>query len=113
MTNNNTGCVCIHEERIHQHEATLQRLETRSDYKEAQINQILTNMNRFEEKLDKLLQTQNTQNNSIDHRLTAIETKQQLQEKITDENYTKIMIIISLVGLFLTGLTLLLNHFHI
>ena len=111
--NNNRGYVCIHEDRIHNHEAQLQRLETRNDYKHEQIQQILNNMNRFEEKLDKLLQTQNNQNTSIDHRLTAIETKQALQEKITAENYTKVMIIISIVGLFLTGLTILLNYLHI
>lgn len=113
MTNNNVRCICIHEERIHNHEATLQRLETRSDYKEQQIQQILTNMNRFEEKLDKLLDTQTTQNTSIDHRLTTIETKQQLQEKITAENYTKTTIIIGIVGVFLTALTILLNYLHI
>ena len=70
-------------------------------------------MKRFENKLDKLLETTHTQNTSIDHRLTTIETKQQLQEKITAENYTKVMIIISIVGLFLTGLTILLNYLHI
>ena len=114
MTNNNSrGHVCIHEDRIHEHEAKLQRLETRADYKHDQIQQILQNMNRFENKLDKLLETQNTQNTNIDHRLTAIETKQTLQEKITAENYTKVMIIISIVGVFLTGLTILLNHLHI
>ena len=113
MTNNNQGCVCIHEDRIHQHEAQLQKLETRADYKHDQIQQILSNMNRFENKLDKLLETQNTQNTNLDHRLTAIETKQTLQEKITAENYTKVMIIISLVGVFLTALTIFLNHLHI
>lgn len=113
MTNNNQGCVCIHEDRIHQHEAQLQRLETRADYKHDQIQQILSNMNRFENKLDKLLETQNTQNTNIDHRLTTIETKQTLQDKITEQNYNKTMIIISIVGLFLTGLTILLNYLHI
>ena len=114
ITNNNTTrCICIHEQRIHDHEAKLQRLETRSDYKHEQIQQILQNMNRFETKLDKLLETQTNQNTTIDHRLTTIETKQQLQDKITNENYTKTMIIISIVGLFLTGLTILLNYLHI
>ena len=111
--NNNVRCVCIHEERIHDHEATLQRLETRQNYKHEQIQQILNNMTRFENKLDKLLETQTNQNTSIDHRLTTLETKQQLQEKITNENYTKMMVIIGIVGLFLTALTIILNHFQI
>ena len=110
---NNKGCVCIHEERIHNHEAQLQRLETRANYKHDQIQQILSNMTRFENKLDKILETQTNTNTSIDHRLTAIETKQTLQEKITAENYTKTTIIIGIVSLFLTGLTILLNHLHI
>lgn len=117
MTNNNNdttrGYICIHEDRIHQHEAQLQRLETRADYKHDQIQQILSNMNRFENKLDKLLETQNTQNTNTDHRITTIETKLAVQEKTTDENYTKTMITISIVGLFLTALTILLNHLHI
>lgn len=114
MTNNNNmRCVCVHEDRIHQHEAQLQRLETRADYKHDQIQQILQNMTRFENKLDKLLETQTTQNTNIDHRLTKIETKQALQEKITEENYTKTTIIIGIVGILLTALTILLNYLHI
>ena len=120
MTNNNQEWRCIKEDTLSHHEAQIQALNTKNNYKHEKIQEILTRQTRFEEKLDQILSELHQQkldnakdDSSIDHRLTAIETKQALQDKITEQNYNKTMIIISIVGLFLTGLTILLNYLHI
>ena len=104
---------CIHEDKWGHTEAQVERLETKHEYNQDLIKQMIEDNRRFEEKLDKLLETTHQTNTQIDHRITTIETKLKLQEKITAENYTKTTIIIGIVGILLTILTISLNHIPI
>lgn len=79
--NNDTGVVqqtCYHEERITRHEAQIERLLAKSDYKQDQINQMMHNIERFESKFDAFVTNYNNQNNNLVGRVTALENTQRV-----------------------------------
>ena len=92
--------VCIKENKLSDHEAKIAELETRADYKEEKINQIIEDNRRMEDKIDKMteaiydLQVQSHKDDyDIDKRVTAIEAEQKTIYRI--------------IGLVTVGLALL------
>lgn len=82
MMATNEQYVCIHEDKLTDHEAKLKELETRADYKDQRIDDLRSNVETMDKKLDKISDSLNElkiQSNrddyNIDARVTAIESK--------------------------------------
>lgn len=73
--------ICIHEEKFQDHEAKLERLDARVDYKEDKINQIIMDNKRMEDKIDDIkesihqLKLDSAKDDfNIDNRVTSLES---------------------------------------
>ena len=80
MNETTVDCRCVKEEVLSHHEAQIETLETKNNYKHEKIQEILTRQTRFEEKLDKILEELHQQklesakdDFSIDNRVTSLE----------------------------------------
>ena len=110
---------CIHEEQIIGQSRAIERLKTRSEYKEKMIDELNVKMenmdnkiDKVDKKLDKILIQSKSDDNELDRRLTRIETRLATQEKLTkeyqEENNKRINVRLVIVGLFLTALTIII-----
>ena len=80
MTNNNNEWRCIKEDTLSHHEAQIETLNTKNQYKHEKIQEILDRQKTFETKLDKILEELHQQkldsakdDFSIDNRVTSLE----------------------------------------
>ena len=128
MTPNNTSHNCIHEDKWGHTEAQVERLETKHEYNQDLIKQMIEDNRRFEEKLDKKLDTINKKQDNlskelnefklesnkgdttIDLRLTAVETELELQKEVTKNNYTKLTSIGGVISICLIIFELFLKY---
>ena len=119
---------CIHEDKWGHTEAQVERLETKHEYNQDLIKQMIEDNRRFEEKLDKKLDTINKKQDNlskelnefklesnkgdttIDLRLTAVETELELQKEVTKNNYTKLTSIGGVISICLIIFELFLKY---
>lgn len=109
MTANHDEHVCIHEEQLQNQSRKLERLETRSEFKEKEIEKLNSNMEKIDGKLDELLEgfnqfklESNKDDTALELRLKAIETELTLQKS---ESTRKM----AWIGIALTIITILIN----
>jgi len=119
---------CVHEDKWGHTEAQLEKLETKHNYNQDLIRQMIEDNRRFEEKLDKKLDTINKKQDNlskelnefklesnkgdttIDLRLTAVETELELQKEVTKNNYTKLTSIGGVISICLIIFELFLKY---
>ena len=101
--------VCIRDDQFQNQSRKIERLETRSEFKEKEIEKIHINMEKIDKKLDALLTgfndfkiQSNTGDSQLELRLKAIETELEMQKS---ENTRKM----AWIGTALTILTILIN----
>jgi len=127
MTNETTPCVA-HEEQIQELARKTAELEAHASFKEQRIMEIIDDNKRIEGKIDNLTDTVNKvmlnsikDDNSLNQRVLAIETKQQThddllkefeekQNKQRKEDREKANLRIAYLGIGLTGLSILLAY---
>ena len=91
---NETPCT-EHEQQIQENSRKIAELETRADYKDLRINELIENNRRIEAKLDGLADTLNNvvvnsikDDNELKEKVTKLETKIETQEDVL-EKYKK------------------------
>ena len=127
MSNETTPCV-VHEEQIQELARKTAELEAHASFKEQRIMEIIDDNKRIEGKIDNLTDTVNKvmlnsikDDNSLNQRVLAIETKQQThddllkefeekQNKQRKEDREKANLRIAYLGIGLTGLSILLAY---
>lgn len=110
---------CLHEEQIQRQSRKIERLETRADYKEQKIDELNTKMDKLNEKFDTVIQGFNdlkiqssNDDKELELRLKAIETELDLQKQTTQDNYSKLSMIIAVITVLFAGLTFYFNFIH-
>lgn len=81
-----------HEAQIQENSRKIAELETRANYKDKRINELIENNKRIEEKLDKLTETVNDvivnsikDDNNLNQRVTSLETQLKTQNEVLDK----------------------------
>lgn len=104
MSNDKNPYVCIHEEKFQEHETKLEKLETRADYKEEKINQIILDNKTMDKKLDKItesihqLQLQSAKDDfNINNRVTSLESTVRTLKWVIGIVLTIVPIIITII----------------
>lgn len=134
MAANETPCD-LHEEQIQENSKKIAKLESKAEYKETRISELIEDNKRIEEKIDNLTKTVNEvivnsikDDNDLNNRVIALETKiktqndvlekyKEEQRKQRDEDRSKANLRLAYVGIGLTILTIILayiipNIFH-
>lgn len=118
MTPNN-NYDCMHEELLQNHSLQIKTLETELNYKREKLDVLKADNKRMEDKIDEIKETVNkivlaskTDDDRLDKRLTAIETKQELQDKTTKENQEKVKLWIAIITFIFMALTFYFNYIH-
>lgn len=112
-----SGVECLHEDKINK----ITELEAKAEYKEKRIEELYDKMDKLETKLDNLNENINTlilqstkDDKELELRLKAIETELALQKQISIENHNRVSQLLALVGVGLTIITILINvYFNI
>ena len=117
-----------HEAQIKENSRKIAGLETRADYKDKRINELIENNRRIESKLDKLTATVNESilasikdDNNLNNRVIALETQiktqndlldkyKEEQRKQRDEDRQKANLRLAYIGIGLTILTIVLSY---
>ena len=117
-----------HEAQIQENSRKIAGLETRADYKDKRINELIENNRRIESKLDKLTATVNESilasikdDNNLNNRVIALETQiktqndlldkyKEEQRKQRDEDRQKANLRLAYIGIGLTILTIVLSY---
>jgi len=117
-----------HEVQIQENTRQIAALETRADYKETRINELIEDNKRIEAKIDKLTETVNDvivnsikDDNDLNNRVIALETQLKTQDKIIkeykeeqrkqrDEDRQKANMRLAYLGIGLTILTIILAY---
>ena len=113
LASNQQEYTCIHEEQIQDHSLQIKGLETRSEFKEHQIEELNRKIDKMEKKIDtindnvnKLILQSSQDDKNLEVRLTKIETDMKNQK---EEAQRKTI----WIGIALTILTILINvYFH-
>lgn len=115
---------CMHEELIQDHSIKIQELDTKAGYKEQAIMELKSELKEMNAKIDainnnvnKLILNSETNDNEIQNRVDAIETKIELYEKffneIKNDEDKRNNMQLTLYGLIVAILALLANTiFH-
>ena len=117
-----------HEAQIQENSRKIAGLETRADYKDKRINELIENNRRIESKLDKLTATVNESilasikdDNNLNNRVIALETQIKTQKDVLDkykeeqikqrdEDRQKANLRLAYIGIGLTILTIVLSY---
>lgn len=117
-----------HEAQIQENSRKIAGLETRADYKDKRINELIENNRRIESKLDKLTATVNESilasikdDNNLNNRVIALETQIKTQNDLLDkykeeqrkqrnEDRQKANLRLAYIGIGLTILTIILSY---
>lgn len=101
--------VCIHEDKMQDHESKLAHLESRMDFKEEKIDQLIIDNKKMDEKLDKInesihqLQLKSARDDfNIDNRVTQLETTVRVLKWISVFLVSVVVMSISLATFILT-----------
>ena len=112
-----SGVECLHEDKINK----ITELEAKAEYKEKRIHELYDKMDKMETKLDNLNENINTlilqstkDDKELELRLKAIETELALQKQTTTDNHNRISSLLAIIGVGLTIITILINvYFNI
>ena len=96
-------------------------LDAKNGFKGERINQIIKDQRRMEEKIDtiadnvnKLMLQSVKDDNTLNQRLTAIETEIAVQKQANLDNHNRLSSLLALVGVGLTIITIIINvYFNI
>lgn len=117
-----------HEQQIQENSRKISSLETKADYKDKRINELIEDNKRIEAKIDKLTDTVNDvivnsikDDNDLNNRVIALETQiktqndvldqyKEEQRKQRDEDRQKANLRLAYVGIGLTVLTIILTY---
>ena len=123
MENNNTTpstpFTCMHEEQIQGISRKIERIDAELGYKREKLDILKEDNRRMEEKIDKLQDCMNklmlkstTDDDKIENRLTAIETRLDTQEKIQNKNRDDTNLKIAIIGIILVLVQIYFNYFR-
>ena len=117
-----------HEQQIQENSRKISSLETKADYKDKRINELIEDNKRIEAKIDRLTETVNDvivnsikDDNDLNNRVIALETQiktqndvldqyKEEQRKQRDEDRQKANLRLAYVGIGLTALTIILTY---
>ena len=117
-----------HEQQIQENSRKISSLETKADYKDKRINELIEDNKRIEAKIDKLTDTVNDvivnsikDDNDLNYRVIALETQIKTQNDVIeqyidelrkqrDEDRQKANLSLAYVGIGLTVLTIILTY---
>ena len=110
---------CIHEEQIQGQSRAIERLNAELSYKKEKFDDIKAVNNRMEKKIDNLQECMNkimlkstTDDEKLNNRLTAIETRLDTQEKTTKENRDDTNLKIGILGVVLVIIDFIIKYAH-
>lgn len=110
---------CLHEEQIQGQSRAIERLDAELGYKKERLDELKEDNHRMEMKIDKIgnkfdkfIRQSDLNDNDLDKRLIAIETRQDEQEKATKDNRDEFNKKIGLGGLILAILMFILTYFR-
>lgn len=103
--------VCIHEDKLQEAETKLTQLESRMEFKEEKIDQIIKDFVKMDEKLDKItesihqLQLDNAQDDfNINNRVTQLETTVRVLKWVSVFLVSVVVMSISLATFIITNI---------
>ena len=103
-------CICIHEDKFQEAETKLAHLESRMEFKEEKIDQLVMDFKKMDEKLDKItesihqLQLESAKDDfNIDNRVTQLETTVRVLKWVS-------VFLVSVVVMAISFATFLLTH---
>ena len=101
--------ICIHEDKFQETETEVAHLESRMEFKEEKIDQLVTDFKKMDEKLDKItenihqLQLESAKDDfNIDNRVTQLETTVRVLKWVSVFLVSVVVMAISLVTFLLT-----------
>ena len=118
----------LHESQIQENSHKIAKLESKAEYKETRISELIEDNKRIEAKIDKLTETVNDvivnsikDDNDLNNRVIALETQLETQDKVLkeykaeqrkqrDEDRAKANMRLAYVGIGLTILTIILAY---
>lgn len=110
---------CLHEEQIQDHSLQIKALQTELNFKKEKLDEIKSDNKRMEQKIDEIKETVNqiviaskTDDDELDKRITAIETRQEISDKKQKESIEKIKLWIAIITAFFMILTFYFNYIH-
>lgn len=110
---------CYHEELIQSQARRMERIEAELNYKREKLDVLKEDNRRMEEKIDniqdcmnKLMLKSTTDDDKITNEITAIKTRLNTQEKMTNKNRDDTNLKISVVAVILVIIDLLLKYLH-
>ena len=110
-----------HEEQIQNNTRKIAEVQTELKFKEKRIDDLYIKMEKVESKIDimneninQLILQSNKDDTQLELRLKAIETELALQKQTNIDNHNRVTILLALVGVGLTIITILINvYFNI
>lgn len=109
---------CLHEEQIQDQSITIGKLSAEMTYKKEKLEDLKEDNRRMESKIDDIKKDINalmikskSDDDKLDNRLTAIETRLDTQEKATKDNRDNTNLKIGIVGVILVVIQIVSN-FH-
>ena len=117
MTNNEY--TCIHEEQIQGQSRAIERLDAELSYKKEKLDDIKIDNRRMEEKIDDIKECVNelilkskTDDEVLDKRILALETRQQVQDDLIEKNRAENNLKLYVVIVVFAVLTFYFNFIH-
>jgi len=104
-----TPYICIKEDKIAELDAEITFKQKRLDDIDRKIEKMDEKIDKLNENMNKLIVQSNKDDNAIEKRLVALETKTKDNEKAVQDNRNIFTIIISVVVAFFTILTFIFN----
>lgn len=101
--------ICIKEDKLAELEAEVTFKQKRLDDIDRKIEKMDEKMDQLNESINKLIVKSQQDDNLIERRLVAMETKLHENEKAVQENRNRFTMIISLITIFFTALTFIFN----
>lgn len=109
---------CLHEEQIQEQSIAISKLDAEMTYKKEKLEDLKEDNRRMESKIDDIKKDINalmikskSDDDKLDNRLTAIETRLDTQEKATKDNRDNTNLKIGIVGVILVVIQIAIN-FH-
>ena len=117
---NETPCQ-DHEEQIQTNTRKIAEVQTELKFKEKRIDDLYLKMEKVESKIDimneninQLILQSNKDDTQLELRLKAIETELAVQKQIVNENHNRTSTLLAVIGVGLTIITILINvYFNI
>lgn len=110
---------CIHEDQIQGQSRAIERLNAELSYKKERLDEIKEDNKRMEEKIDdikdcvnEIILTSKTDDDKLNNRLIAIETRLDTQEQLSKDNRDDANLKIAIVGVVLVLIQIYFNYFH-